>query len=407
MAQRRILTSSTLKEFTGCRQRHNYRYTQRLEPKARPMPLDFGSLWHNLLEAFWLGMRTPADFERKIEEWRSDFERRVRAEPALYDEAGIAIDDAMEIVALAGGMIHGYLERWGADSKRFEVLLVEHPFRFPMHVPCRFCKGKRCGKGKGTGTGRKSPTWDWSGKIDLLVRDRDMRDSIWLMEHKTTSETDPDAYMAKLALDTQHRGYLWAARQICAKRKWKMPAGVIYNVARKKLPAVPQTTQCKSCKGEGQRRAEPRSRTDLSMARCQECAGTGVGGISKAKNTDTTVALFEAALSKQPHLPRADYQDLIDTLGKRGDRFFWRRHAYVSDDAVTDWQVHSMAVAKEIGACERGAGTIHRNEGACFSFGRRCPFWRLCIEDDPMARNNFTVRENELPEMDTPQGDEA
>ena len=407
MSERRHTSVTALAQWRRCRRQYKYERVEGLQPKDRAMPLRAGILFHECLEKFYCDKQVV--FDAFIASEIDKQVLQIQADPSSFRTTEEELREMGELVL---GMVRGYVEKYADDHRRFEVLAVEREFRFALRVPCSSCEasgdngGAPCAFCSGTGMGRKSPVWDCLGYIDLILEDKDLGVSL-VCESKTSADADLDTFAHKMVLSPQPIPYVYAAREIAGLEGWAPISGLFYNVARKKLPAVPQTTQCKSCKGEGQRRAEPRSRTDLSMARCQECAGTGVGGISKAKNTDTTVALFEAALSKQPHLPRADYQDLIDTLGKRGDRFFWRRHAYVSDDAVTDWQVHSMAVAKEIGACERGAGTIHRNEGACFSFGRRCPFWRLCIEDDPMARNNFTVRENELPEMDTPQGDEA
>lgn len=392
------LSNSKRRTFTRCRRMFWFEQVERLEPKVGSPPLRFGSLIHACLKSFYTDKQVL--FDSVCNRWADEY--RAELVGANLDEGyepEVDEEKIEKLRELAKGMMRGYLERYASDHAKFEIVAAEQPFRFPLRVPCSKCRGeslyrkdKSCECG-GTGIGRRSPKWDYTGIIDLLVRDV-QSGVLWLREHKTTVESDTEKYMSGLLLDTQPRGYVWAARRLAAEHGWGRVAGIEYNVMRKKVPVTPKTTQCKSCKGSG-RPTKTALKAKPSLTSCPSCAGTGVGGISKAA-TDTTSKLFLQALKDHPHIDASEYSGIISMLQARGDRFFWRQWHHVSEFDVADWLLEMYQVTRDIDTTDR----FYRNPDACDANGRKCPYRRICVEDDPIARRNFRVRGgDDLPEF--------
>lgn len=375
--KRKLITNSTRNTFTNCHRKYKLRHKDRLEPIMRAPPLAFGSLIHECLAELYSDK--VIFFDNQIDDWLQDYKDRI-------EQAGTEVDleKAEKLAELAKGMLLGYIERFGEDLSKWRILAVEKEFRYPLPTPCSKCRGEGCAACGKTGLGRNSPVWDYGGVIDLLIQDE--RGSTWIVEHKTTIESDLDAYDRDLGLNMQPRGYLWAARKICIENGWPKPTGIIYNIMRKKVPSEPETTQCKRCRGTATRKGLP----------CEFCNATGVGGISRSK-TDTTLDKFIAALKQHPHLDVKNYEDIIMQLQARGDRFFKRVQYFVSDRDVIEWLLETHQIVRDIGATQHW----YRDLSSCNVNGRRCPYRLICLEDNDMARAcNFHVRDSEHPEME-------
>jgi hypothetical protein len=119
--------------------------------------------------------------------------------------------------------------------------------------------------------------------LDLVVeRSR----GVWVMDHKTAAlYVNP----LHLEMDDQMTAYLWMLMHLMDVA----PKGALYNELRKKIPAQP----------------EPLKR----------------GGLSKAKNVDTTYEVYLAAIHEN-ELDPADYKDILTFLRNR-DEGFYRRTA--------------------------------------------------------------------------------
>lgn len=375
--ERRTVSTSKEKTYTGCRKKYWFIYDQGLRPIVTAAQLSFGRLLHACLEAFYL--QKKATFEKEITAWEKECLASVAKAPNQAHEFEIDRDKIEEMKRLATGIMLGYVKRYSEDLRRFEILGVEKRFKFPMQVPCHHCKGVGCDKCQQTGLGRKSPLWLCEGVLDLVVRETAGNGAqlVWIMEHKT-SANDLEKYMDQIILDPQPRVYSWAMARVAAEYKYGKVAGIIYNLMRKKIPARPKTVQCRTCKGQGIKNDKD----------CPKCDASGVGGISKTI-PDSTVDIFVKEVNRFGHLKISDYENQIAALTARGDRFFRRQYHFVSDADIRDWQIETYNLCREMASAHH----FPRNTSNCF-FPFRCPYVRVCLEDSPAARQNFTTRED-------------
>lgn len=389
--KRRLLTNSTRNTFTSCHRKFELAIIQRLEAILRAPPLAFGSLIHSCVEDFYnnhVVLHGP-----RINAWLNGYCEIIKAlEEKTGEQGRVDTTKAEELATLAKGMMMGYVDRYAGDLGKWKVLACELQFRYPLPTTCPKCNGTGCAQCNKTGLGRQSPLWDYGGIQDLLIADE--RDTVWVVEHKTTVLSDLDQYALDLGMDMQPRGYLWAARQWCKANGHKPPVGVLYNIMRKKIPATPATTQCKRCKGKGE---------TVKAGNCLACAGTGVGGISKSKGIDTTLPLYLAAIKAHSHLDINHYEDQITMLQARGDRFFKREYHYVSDREIVEWLLETHQIVRDIGTCKHW----YRDLTSCNVNGRKCQFRKICLEDSISGRANFRVRESEHPELERDEDNSA
>lgn len=112
------------------------------------------------------------------------------------------------------------------------------------------------------------------GTPDLIVRRGDGR--LWIIDHKTFASFVDES---DIELDDQLTSYLWLVKE-CFHEE---PAGAIYNQMRKKIPSQPYILKS--------------------------------GGISKARNQDSTPDVFLAAISDLG-LDPVDYEDVLSDLAK-------------------------------------------------------------------------------------------
>ena len=385
---RRTITNSARRAFSRCRRYYWFRYIQKLDPIFTAPPLSFGTLIHACLEDFYVNKSVL--FDGIIDKWRADYLAEFHSVDSSVIEGEVDTTKIDKMAELARGMMRGYVAKRAGDLNDWEILAVEKPFRFPLHTICGKCNGNGCDACGGSGLGRKSPVWDQAGKLDLAMRHNGL---VWVVENKTTTLTDRDQYENDLGLDTQPRSYVWAVKRMIEANGWGKLGGLLYNVLRKKEPANPHPLQCKSCKGSGNpsKKAQKEGHHD----KCPACVGSGVSGISKKQGTDTTIEKYTQAIRQYPHLDVNDYEDVLAMLQSRGDRFFWRFYHHVGESDLNDWETETYQVCRDIATTDR----YYRNPDACTVMGRRCAFRRICTDDDPIARRNFTVREEDHPEL--------
>lgn len=379
----REVSDSRIKTYTGCKRKYKLTYKDRLSPVIDAPNLSFGKLFHECLRKFYENKLVT--FETVIQAWLKDYKQAI-VEHSNFAKSEWDIDTikAEELAKLCTGLMHDYVQKYASDHSKWEIIAVEQPFLLPLHVPCPKCGGEGCKFCKKTGLGRKAPELFYRGYMDLIIREKSKPDVAWVVEHKTTVNKDIAAYMNDLVLDTQPRGYVWAAKQLMKINKLDCDiAGVIYNVCRKKIPSVPATTQCRKCKGTG--RSKPKVETN---SLCPICNGTGVGGISKAQ-IDTLPEIYAAELNKYPHLNLDDYIDQLQVITARKNRFLMREYHYVSTQDMLDWELELYHKTRDMFSTKY----FYRNETACNIPGRKCAYRRICLEDNEMARRNFVERE--------------
>jgi len=225
---------------------------------------------------------------------------------------------AEELTPLVYEMLRGYCEYRKEDPELYEVLYIELPFKLPLISP----------------SGRASRIFDIVGRVDMVVR-RKSDGTIWLFEHKTVGTKDRN-YFNRLDTDYQVRAYAWAVSRFLGMQV----KGVVYNVLRTKLPAEPDVLKS--------------------------------GKISKRANIDTTLEVFEAALSRTGSDP-SEYADILDRLRNEGNTFFLREEREFTPEELHQWALDFYFITRDI----RNSGSPYRNPASCTLYGG-CEFRELC-----------------------------
>jgi hypothetical protein len=199
--------------FRDCRRRWYLDTYERLQPRSQvPWALEFGTIIHTGLEAYYRAVRNVTDM---LDAYRIAWEE---VDTTLATEYGgmykMGIEEEWWNYYLLGeGMLRNYDaydRRMGWFDEVIEVNLEERGF-----VPIRDLRGRRL---------RGRPLL--SGRIDLVVR---KDEDFWVWDHKTAAQKP--SYSA-LDVDDQGTGYC----NIVWRRLGIVPKGFMYNVLLKRLP---------------------------------------------------------------------------------------------------------------------------------------------------------------------------
>ncbi len=195
----KIITNSARGTFLDCRKKFLWEYAYRLATRG-------------LIDYFWVGrvcheewdlMYQTGEFKPKA------FRKRLDAaiETALTQCVNeIQTDKVWKGGACIGGLIPAYAEHYlGRDLDQFEIVDTETKFE-PIEIP-------------------NSSGWKYGGVRDMLVRE-DGKLGLW--ENKTAGGIDA-GYIARLPLDFQILGYVWATQTELEEEL----DFIIYNIAQK------------------------------------------------------------------------------------------------------------------------------------------------------------------------------
>lgn len=187
----RIITASEIRAWKNCPKRWWFRYGQELVPNKTQIPLSYGRLAHQGLEAYYHG-RDPCEavdqfFRENTTPWPEDQELFVLAE--------------------ANSLLAGYIKRDPVKEMGHEIVAIEKEGRLPLRTP----------------GGRRWHHFLLGYKIDLITRDR--FGNLWAWDHKTSAMALKEAW---LPLNDQMAYYYWALGQ-----QKELPQGIIYNLIRK------------------------------------------------------------------------------------------------------------------------------------------------------------------------------
>jgi PD-(D/E)XK nuclease superfamily len=181
-----VVTTSQVKCFQRCQRLHWFQYILGYRPVERAHALDFGTLVHVGLEAWWA---SAGDLDKAL---------RVLAE-AHSKADGLSEYD----LARASVMLEGYHARWAEEP--ITVLSVEHEFRVPIRLD-----------------GNEHHI-ELVGKFDAIC---EIGGRVYIPEHKSKSEkVDALAYFEALRSDMQVSNYLIAASELGHR-----PGGALYDV---------------------------------------------------------------------------------------------------------------------------------------------------------------------------------
>ena len=171
-------SNSELSTWLACQMRHFYSYGMRRKPARTAEALDFGTLWHLGMAAWWKPNQTPE-------------ERFAAAVEAM------ATDNAMTLATLTE-LMRGYTARW--SDARYTAVAIEREFSMPLVNP---------------DTGDVHPTVGLMGILDKVVREPGSIDHV--LEHKTTAsdiESGSSYWDRVRTLDSQVSGYMDGARAL-------------------------------------------------------------------------------------------------------------------------------------------------------------------------------------------------
>lgn len=346
----RVITNSERRTF-ACEKKWFFRYHAGLTTSATPAPLRYGSLWHECLAAWYRSqckMSVAELMAAVVAPWR-EFREQWQREQAAHNDGIIdseAEDEDAEMAVLIEGMLAGYLSEFARDDEHWEIVAVEAQAARKLTLNDKIGDIER--------------EWLYGGALDLIVRERATGD-LWFVEHKTTSNSDLTKYLRKLHWDPQIRGYAWILRAPVKESDVESMRvkGVIYNVARKKVPREPELLK----NGKA-----------LSKAAC-----------------DTTREVFLQAILRHGLNP----DDYADQLEKLSGRAFFARERYVFTDPELDaFEADARAAALRIMRAEQEPMSVDHPRQVAVCTGPAaspCPYSNICIEDGPMARKSFQV----------------
>lgn len=311
-----LLTASSTKTFRACQRIYYYRYVLGMVSVGASRALRFGTVLHLMLEAWWRAVQ--------------------RGEPEPLSFAlEVPRDELSEVDQIrAELLITLYDARWLADAANYEVLEVEAEYRAPLRNP---------------ETGAVSRTFQRAGKIDVLVRERDIGRRVLIIEHKTSSEdVSPGSdYWDRLTIDGQISHYYEGAKA----RGYEADACLYDVIGKPRHEPLKRVEKVRMTKGSEKEPSRPYAGQRL---------------------TDETLGEYRARLG-------AALMESPTTYMRRGE--IVRLEDDVRDAAFDDWQIARAIREAEL------SSRWPRNPEACMRFGRRCDYWGVCTRtaslDDP------------------------
>ena len=266
---------SDVRQFKSCRRRWDWSSPLRrnLEPAVPYMPFFTGRAIHYCLEMYY---RDHTPLLQTLGTFLNN-ERKLMGDLWPQEESSI-----QEQIDLLVAMLQHYEQwvgnmnvdetKWNDDN--LEFIALETPFSVPIRTP----------------SGRASPKVFLAGRMDGVVRVKS-DDTVWIWEIKTTRSIKE--LSRSLANDPQTGAYIYAAEVLFDVK----PQGVLYNMMRKKAPAIPEVLQS--------------------------------GLLTRRANIDTTAQAYLAAIRKQHpdwtnETIEEHYGSLLQSLVEDGNSFFSR-----------------------------------------------------------------------------------
>lgn len=199
---------SELKTFQRCPKQHEYKYIQRLVPKAKSRPLYLGSWGHSALEAHYKLGNWRRGHDPFVKEWNSLFQEE--REHLMKRGRG----KSPPLPEIIERIMRSY--EWYYRHDEFRIVAVEQEFEVDTPL---ILKGE---------------VQRLQGIIDLILEDTD--GLWWIWDHKFVGNIpDPTAFHA---MDPQLMLYPWAAKEMWG---WNI-AGIVYNYVKSKPPTIPKLT---------------------------------------------------------------------------------------------------------------------------------------------------------------------
>lgn len=277
-----VLSVSSIKDFQSCFRKYQFKNEQCIVPMHTSSPLQIGDAYHRGLQNYyggWSPKEVLVDIKNYYIDQQDEFDDEVFGAQCVKNSM------------ITRAMLIGYMFKYAADE--FFEITPEKEFCIPIYEE----------------TGMR--VWI-AGKRDGIYK-ADGKN--WLLENKTTSETDYERYKKKLLLDIQSTLYIIATEI----ELQETIHGVFYNVARK--PFLKQ----------------------------------------KEKESDN-----------------AFYDRLKFDYVNRADDFYFRRlWIYRSEDDKQELMSEIIQIARDLQS-KRKHGDWYRNLNACTQYGT-CPYLPICM----------------------------
>lgn len=330
-----LYTTSRLRVLRTCPRQHHYRYRLGIRgPETEAMR--FGTSTHAALEAWLLA-------------WKSgDLDGRLDAAIATVETSTLSEYDRARLRSL----LVGYDDKWGRAN--WEILDVEVEFRYEFG-------GYAIG-----------------GKIDAIIRDLD-DGRVFVLEHKTTSrDASPGSeYWTKLVIDCQLSIYVDGASTLGYDI-----AGCIYDVLAKPQHDLREATPvesrkftigkgCKFCGGKADVQGSGLSAATQN-GQCVLCKGTGWKDAPR----------LHANQRAEDETLEAFTERVVDAVTTEPDSFLMREIIVRPEAELVRMRSDLIDWIKldQVGRIVFG-DQPPRNDGACFAYHQRCPYFAACTGD--------------------------
>jgi hypothetical protein len=183
---------SALSKFINDRERFRIRAVEGLSPGGSSEALEFGNIFHNLLEWYSEGIKSLSTLQRRM--------ARYLRENGSSRETVTMANIVFEVFSM-------YTDYWDDSDKLF----FEQENKFRIHVPVL--------------TGQSVPI---NGRRDAAYRDASTK-TVYLMENKTKAQIDHVWLESALPFNLQTMIYCYSLMKDYKEK----PAGVLYNVIRR------------------------------------------------------------------------------------------------------------------------------------------------------------------------------
>lgn len=205
---RNSVSWSEVKTFQRCQKQWEYKYDERLEPKAKVRPLFLGNWVHRSLQTHYVEGDWKIGHLEYVKQWDGLFEEERQG---LRKRGRGMMPPFPEVVER---IMRSYA--WYYREENWNVVAAELEFEVDLPLVIDGVRQR------------------FKGIIDLIIEDEN--GDKWVIDHKTASTIpDPTSFHA---MDPQLMMYPWAAKEAW---DWDV-AGIYYNYVKSKPPTLPQLT---------------------------------------------------------------------------------------------------------------------------------------------------------------------
>jgi len=246
---------------------------------------------------------------------------------------------------------------------------------------------------------RLDDDYTYADRIDAVLDRSEAHLPPAVLVRRFTSNADPGEVIREVEMDLNLPGMAWIASRAA---KQKVTTAVI-EIVRTKPPSIPETIQCRKCKGTGtiDQRNEDGTYEEgkVNLVPCPDCGSTGIGGMSK-KACDTTYELWVEEAQRHGldiEVEKGRCASTVQRLISRGETFVYWTTIDISEDAIRDWKRDTGELIDFSLYCGETRNVWRRNPAACVLRSGPCPYRRTCAHQDDEDAAWFTVNDDAYP----------